>query len=71
MVPISPSIFSKSPDSCICLRQKDEQTNMEAIRKKMQTMKVEKDDAMDKADECKRKLKSASGRVLRKKRDWM
>ena len=53
------------------MRQKDEQTNMEAIRKKMQTMKVEKDDAMDKADECKRKLKSASGRVLRKKRDWM
>ena len=44
---------------------------MEAIRKKMQTMKVEKDDAMDKADECERKLKSASGRVLRKKRDWM
>ena len=28
----------------------------------MQTMKVEKDDAMDKAEECERKLKSASGR---------
>ena len=28
----------------------------------MKTMKVEKDDAMDNADDCERKLKSASGR---------
>ena len=41
---------------------------MDAIKKKMQAMKIEKDNAMDRADQCEQAAKAAKVRKKNKKK---
>ena len=51
--------------SCIFWQEGEEKpaANMDAIKKKMQAMKMEKDSAMDKADTCEQQAKDANGKA--------